>query len=434
MEISNIMALGGRNEATVIEVESLASSMEKRMSNTFSLSPHQCIFRTPSILFRHSEEAYIPNCFSFGPFHHDKENLKVTENIKNKYLKGLLSRSVNQGEKLRECLDSIKQVQRRARECYAGNIDQNVADFVEMLVLDGCFIVELFRKHGEVVPIEDDDPIFSMACMLQFLHHDLILLENQIPWFVLELLFNKTKGLSETKSLIELALQFFGNVFLSYSTPTIDTKPFVNRKVKHILDLIRLNLVSHSEIVRNYERNQESNLGWQPIPSATRLKEAGVKFVRVDVDCILDIKFRNGVLQIPSLLIQETTETIFRNLISYEQCLPDCSPIFTSYAKTMDNLIDTTDDMEILCKEIFDNWMSPEDATKFFNELYNDTYVKAFYYDELCNEVNQHYKQRWPRWRADLVHNYFFKPWAIVALIYAFIIFVLTFWQAYKAK
>ncbi|XWS30487.1 hypothetical protein CRYUN_Cryun24cG0121800 [Craigia yunnanensis] len=397
------MAQGGRDNTTVIDVESLASSMKNKiMGNQLSLSPDHCIFRTPSILVKHRKEAYVPNCFSFGPFHHDQPNLKVTEKIKLKYLQGILSS--NPEEVLRVLLDSIKGVEGKARNCYAGNIDQDVAvagNFVEMLVVDGCFIIELFRKDsnvpkkedGGVVQKEDDDPIFSMSCMLQFLHHDLILLENQIPWFALEILFKKTKGPSETDSLIKLALQFLGNLFSSRSPLDWILKLFVDQKVKHILDLLRLSFVLPSEEVKNYERKRwlyqqklaeqqnlegQQNLEWQSIPSVTRLQEAGVKFVRVNADSILDMKFRYGALEIPSLLIQETTETIFRNLISYEQCLSNCRPIFTSYTKIMDNLIDTSNDMEILCKKkIFDNWLSPEDATEFFNKLYNDTYVKS---------------------------------------------------------
>ncbi|XP_022773653.1 UPF0481 protein At3g47200-like [Durio zibethinus] len=426
------MAQGGRYDAAVIDIELVASSMENKInSHQLSLSADHCIFRTPSILARHKKEAYSPNCFSFGPFHHDQPNLKVTEKIKLKYLRGLLSRSGNQQAMLRECLDSIKEEERKARDCYAGIIDQNMVEaknFVEMLVVDGCFIIELFRKDANVVPREDDDPIFSMSCMLQFLHHDLILLENQIPWLVLELLFNKTKASFETKSLIELALNFLANTFSS-NRPSLNLDLFVGQEVKHILDLLRLSLVLPSEVVNN----DRQKLEWQPIPSATRLKEAGVKFVRVTVDSILDMKFRNGVLEIPSLLIQETTETIFRNLISYEQCLPNCKPIFTSYAKIMDNLIDTTNDMEILCKkDIFDNWLSPEDATQFFNKLYNDTYVKEFYYSELCVNLNHHCQQWWPKWRSAYVHNYFSKPWAIAAQIYAIIMFILTLWQSFK--
>ena len=107
-----------------------------------------------------------------------------------------------------------------------------------------------------MVSKEKDDPIFSMSCMLQFLHHDLVLQENQIPWFALDILFNKTKGPSETKSLIELALHFLGNVFSSDSLP-LERIPnlFEHQKIKHILDLLRLSLVLPSKEVKNYEGN-----------------------------------------------------------------------------------------------------------------------------------------------------------------------------------
>ncbi|MBA0781638.1 hypothetical protein Gotri_002543 [Gossypium trilobum] len=421
---------------TVVDVESLVASMEnKMMGSQLRLSPDYCIFRTPTILARHSPNAYIPNCFAFGPFHRCQPNSKATEKIKVKYLRELLLRSSNPEAMLRECLNSVKEIKGKARDCYAGYIDLAEEEFLEMLVVDGCFIVELFRKDADVVAKEDDDPIFSMSCMLQFLNHDLILLENQIPWLVLQLLFDKTKASTETNSLVELALQFFRTMF-SYENP-INPSLFFEKEIKHILDLLRLSLVLPSEEVELYERKKQLNKQpseWQPIPSATRLNEAGVKFRRVvNVKSILDIKYSNGVLEIPSLLIQETTETIFRNLISYEQCLPHCKPVFTSYAKIMDNLIDTPHDMEILCKRVvLDNWLSPEDATHFFNKLYNDTYVKDFYYADLCNQLNDHCRKWLPKWRAAYVHNYFSKPWAIAAQIYAIIILFLTVFQSFK--
>ena len=135
------------------------------------------------------------------------------------------------------------------------------------------------------------------------------------------------------------------------------------------------------------------------------------------------------------MLIQETTETIFRNLIAYEQCLPNCEPIFISYAKVMDNLIDTPSDLDVLCKEdIRDNWLSPEDATQFFNNLYNDTYVKKFYYSQLCNDLNVYCGKWWHKWRAAYVQNYLSRPWAILAQIYAVVIFILTLLQTLNKK
>ncbi|XVF60069.1 hypothetical protein PTKIN_Ptkin08bG0013600 [Pterospermum kingtungense] len=440
---------GRSDDSVVLNVGSLASSLEVELKNTrLSMPPNSCIFQTPIILFRDKAKSFLPNCFSIGPMHHGKENLAPTEKIKMKYLKGLLSRvitsrsqtmsdeamEIEQKNILSDWLNAVKKIEKEASACYAGHdYAAEMGDgFVKMMVLDGVFIIELFRRDAKEISKEKDDPIFTMSCMLQFLHHDLILLENQIPWLVLQTLFDKTKHPSESKSLTELTLRFFANLF-TYHPPDPPTKicPLIQcDDIKHILDLLRLSLVLPSQEIKNSRKS-----GWQPIHSVTRLKEAGVKFKKVAPDSILDIKFRKGSLEIPSLLIQETTETIFRNLIAYEQCLPDCDPIFTSYAKLMDNLINTSDDMETLCKrDIFDNWLSPEDSTPLFDKLYYDTYVKEFYYSQLCDDLNRHCKRLWPTLRASYVHNYFSKPWALAAQFYAFVMFFLTLWQTYFKK
>ncbi|PON61349.1 hypothetical protein PanWU01x14_147260 [Parasponia andersonii] len=98
--------------------------------------------------------------------------------------------------------------------------------FVEVLVLDLCFIIELFRKKSNEDLKEEGDPIFTMSCLLQFLRHDLILLENQIPWLVLDILFKLTKTTSiDAKPLIELVIDFFGDIF-QITKPSIECLSF----------------------------------------------------------------------------------------------------------------------------------------------------------------------------------------------------------------
>ncbi|KAB1223902.1 hypothetical protein CJ030_MR2G023341 [Morella rubra] len=116
---------------------------------------------------------------------------------------------------------------------------------------------------------------------------------------------------------------------------------------------------------------EESEEQWELLPSATKPAKAGIKFKKGNSESILDIEFVDGVLTIPPLQVQETTETAFRNLISFEQCYSDCEARLTSYATLIDNLINTTKDVEILCEnEIIDNWLNAEDAVQFFNKLY----------------------------------------------------------------
>ncbi|KAK2661499.1 hypothetical protein Ddye_000073 [Dipteronia dyeriana] len=307
-----------------------------------------------------------------------------------KYLQSLLRRSTNSKDLLRKFTGAVKAIEHEARQCYAGPIGTtSVEEFVKILVLDGCFIIELFRKDAEEVIKDPDDPIFSVSCLLEFLKHDLILLENQIPWPVLDRLFNMTM-VPGGKSLIELALEFFSNI------PT-----------------------QHRFRMATFPLCTENQRLWNQIQG-------------VAPDSILDIRFNNGSLEIPPLLVQQTTETIFRNLISLEQCLPNCLPIITSYVKLMDNLIDTTEDVEILCdNDVLDNWLNPGDATRFFNKLYSDAYVKTFYYHDVCHKVNSYSKRWWPKWRYFYTHNYFTTPWAIVSQIVALIFLILGFLQTY---
>ncbi|OMP05574.1 hypothetical protein COLO4_08739 [Corchorus olitorius] len=406
--------------------ESLASSLENMMGETTFMSPRCCIFKTPSILYRHNEEAYIPNAFSIGPFHHGKPSLTDTEKIKSKYLQGLICRSHSPEARLRQCIDVIIEVENEARECYAGKIGFSSEEFVKVLVLDACFIVELFRKDANLVPKDEDDPIFTMSCMLQYLWHDLILLENQMPWLVLERIFSLTASPSESKSLVELTLEFFGNIFSS-DKHSIEPHLLATQEIKHILDLLRKSL-----ILAYRGEDYHHCLGWQPFPSATSIKKAGIKFRKVSSSSILDIRFRNGILEMPSLLIQETTETIFRNLISFEQCYPNCSPRVTSYAILLSHLINTPKDLNILCDNgIIDNWLIPEDSTKFFKTLYHDSYVKEFHYLRLCEQVNGYCHNWGSKWHALYRKNYFGKPWAIVLQFFVATLLILTFIQTY---
>lgn len=437
------------NRECRIDIEALASSIERKMPDNCFMSSKSCIFKTPPVLFRHNKQAYIPDAFSIGPIHHDCQNLKTMEETKTKYLEDLIGRSPIPSMMLRDLINSIQAVEKEAREYYADQVSYTPYEFVEILVIDGCFIIELFYRDA-YPDIKDrykiDDPVFTMRCMLRFLLHDLILLENQVPWMVLELLFNKTNYPGHQKTLIELATSFFANMFSS-------DLPFPNdsvQDVKHIPDLLRKLLISTyrgeeegglewklmpewlvSTIIReNHKKDRLHN--WKLVPSATMLLDAGIKFKRGSSDkCILDIKFNNGTLEIPPILIHQTTETAFRNLISFEQCYR-CEARITSYAIFLDNLINTPADMEKLCeRNIVDNLLNPEEATKIFNKLYQDTYMGKFHYEDLGLQVNRFCQNKWPRWRAALVRNYFGTPWIVLSTLGALIILILTFLQTY---
>ncbi|ONI26510.1 hypothetical protein PRUPE_1G029800 [Prunus persica] len=447
----------------------------KLRHNISPFSAKCCIFRVPLLLRRHNPGAYGPDIVSIGPLHSRREKkFQATENVKQWYLHNLLSR-MNISleifiERIGKVLDQEKECfaefDTRARDFYAEPLDHiNQDDFIEMMILDGCFIMEFFRNFYYKERRDINDPIFNMDCMIQYLFHDLLLLENQLPWFVLERLYNLTRNYDEPDdtALIVLMLKAFSthpplhhnsHSYLCYLYDHGDKISHTEKKygddkdgeavvvvdddnddddhddgLLHILDLIRTSIVFpfKCQIDRSFE-----NLEEQLIPTATALSEAGVKFRKGTAESIMNIQFKHGVFTIPQLAIGELTESIFRNLIALEQCYHGRSPKITSYAVLMDNLICSSRDMKLLCEnEVLGKWLSPEDGSQFFNKLYNDTLLRKFYYSELCFRVNTYYGKGWSKWLEILNREYLSNPWKIISLVAACILLVLTLLQTY---
>ena len=312
-----------------IDINGLVPSIERMVSHDMSMPPNCCIFKIPIILSRHNENAFFPDAFSIGPLHHGNEKLKATEKIKVKYLQDLISYSNSRDRMLRTLIISIAEVEKVAREYYAEPINYNPTQLVEILVIDGCFLIELLYKNAKKELIQENDPIFGRLCMFHFLYHDLILLENQVPWMVLELLFNKIKDFSnvyrEMPPLVTLATEFMGIIFLTNridpksnqcinmsgikhfvdlfykltTLPSTDPQPdqciiikcIIIKCIKHLVDTLRkLAAISLLRKLSNSSSGEEEKKRLELLPSATSLMEAGIKFKRATSGSISDVK------------------------------------------------------------------------------------------------------------------------------------------------
>ncbi|PQQ13962.1 UPF0481 protein [Prunus yedoensis var. nudiflora] len=304
------------------------------------------------------------------------------------------------------------------------------------MVVDGCFIIELFRKcftavtpgkYARKVFIERDDPVFNMSWMITAFRYDLLLLENQIPWRVLDCLFMLTRENDETNepSLSELTLNYFRSYILGKHPKKIEEVGS-----KHLLDFTRKCLLRGTQKDSNIHRNPVQ----AQIPCVTELIQAGVKFQRTN-DSMLNITFENGVMKIPTIVVCENGESLFRNLIVYEQCEASVYEMeITSYAMVLDNLINTSSDVDILVqKGILFTHLSKEDIASFFSKLYNNTIPGDFSYKELTDKVNEHYHRRCNRWKTILARDYFNNPWSTLAFAGALLGLGLTFIQTFYA-
>jgi hypothetical protein len=183
-----------KEDGVRIDIAGLVSSIERMVPHDVLMPPNCCIFKIPIILSRHNENVFFfLDAFFIGPLHHGNEKLKATVKIKAKYLQDLISHSNSQDTMLITLISSIAEVEKEACAYYAKPINYSRKQLVQILVIDGCFLIELLCKSADEKLRKENDPIFGRTCMFHFLYHDLILLENQVTWMVLELLFNKIK-------------------------------------------------------------------------------------------------------------------------------------------------------------------------------------------------------------------------------------------------
>lgn len=417
------------------------------------------IYKVPQHLREGDDnKAYVPQTVSLGPYHHGKKRLRQMERHKWRSLHHVLKRT---NKDIKIYLDLMKELEEKARACYEGPISLSSNEFVEMMVLDGCFVLELF--HGAALGFTKlgypkNDPVFAMRGSMHSIQRDMIMLENQLPLFVLDRLLGLQSGNPDEKGLVaKLALAFFDPL-----TPTDEPLTMFDRnklesslgKGKsfdplsdsgglHCLDVFRRSLLRSGPqpvppklwIRRRSNNRVADKRRQQLIHCVTELREAGIKFRKRKTDRFWDVKFENGILRMPRLFIHDGTRSLFLNLIAFEQCHLDSTNVITSYVIFMDNLINSPEDVGYLHYHgIIEHWLGNDaEVADLFNRLCQEVVfdINDSYLSPLSEDINRYYNHRWNAWRASLKHNYFNNPWAIVSVVAAAVLLLLTLTQTF---
>lgn len=105
-----------------------------------------CIYRVPHYLQENDKKSYFPQIVSLGPYHHGHEHLLPMDHHKWRAVNMVMARTKH---KIEMYIEAMKELEEKARACYEGPIDLSSNKFTQMLVLDGCFVLELFRGANE---------------------------------------------------------------------------------------------------------------------------------------------------------------------------------------------------------------------------------------------------------------------------------------------
>ncbi|XP_027165995.1 UPF0481 protein At3g47200-like [Coffea eugenioides] len=371
------------------------------------------IFRIHSQLRKVNEKAYEPEIIAIGPYHRGKPDLSGMEEHKLVYLKSLLGQKI---EKVATCVAAVKPLEEKARKCYAEPIALSSDEF--------C------RNNAQKDLIDKTDPVFRLEWILNSLQRDLMLFENQLPFFILCKLYEIIELPDQESGLIDLALNFFSDLLPGHGTTRENGNPQDN--IKHLLDLIHRNwstskLKPVKEVIRG---TGDMAL----IRCSMELAEAGIKLEKIAQEDIFDIEFENGTLRIPTLAIEERTESFLRNLVAYEQyCGDDQINIVTDYVTFLGCLIKSAKDVAKLShRGIIRNLIGENEViSQMLNKLNVCIIVPSrnFLYAEIFERLNIHCSRPVNRWRATLWRNYCNTPSGIISIIAASFLLILTLLQ-----
>ncbi|KAF5187621.1 hypothetical protein FRX31_022790 [Thalictrum thalictroides] len=387
------------------------------------------IYRVPDNLRKGNEDKYEPSIVSIGPYHRNKKDLKITEKHKIWYLRNLISKSQpSNTTSLIDIIKAIKKLEVKARECYAEEIDLSSDDFVMMMVVDGCFIIELLYREGLDRGI-NKDPLVSAPWIVKKVEKDLILLENQLPFIVLECLFRITRDRKRESSLNRLLGVFFAKIIPKTNLILVGGK----LEGSHLLDFLR-----NSIIPPDFQRECGPAILTNR-RGAKELRQSGMIFKtqawsESKFECLVDVNGRDGILEFYPYDM-ESLYILIPNLVALEQCFGPYEGYITSYAMLLGYFITSEQDVKVLRRAgiFLGNQAEDEKFAAEISTLYERVHAVEFHYLGLIGQVENYTQTFWRKrrpllhqWYGILMRDYFTSPWAIVSFIAAVILLLLT--------
>ncbi|KAL6900959.1 hypothetical protein ACP4OV_005635 [Aristida adscensionis] len=420
------------------EADEMAARMQRRLA-ALPGKAHESepftIFRVAGPMRDRNRHLYEPQMVSIGPFHRGGgERLRAMEEHKWRCLRDLLAR--NPDAPLAAYARAARAMEPRARRRYAEPVDMAAGEFAEMLLLDGCFVVEFFLKGED----RADDALIDCAWAMQNVYNDLFLMENQLPFFVLERFYGiATGGLGRDYLVSNLLLKYLTVDFGAARDGAASQPP--DGEIHHLLHLYYHWFLPPEDRAGGGKGEDDAFEEWMAkpvderapwmLPSASELQDAGVTFrAKRSPRSMVDVTFRagDGALEIPAVE-SYTNHVVFANLLAYEQSRGRWElQRLVSYVLLMASVVDTRRDVEILQRAgVLAG--GDEETARFYahlGELCPPAELVNNCYEELLRDVREYIGRSWNRHRAVLAHDYFSNPWTSMSAAAAVLLLVLT--------
>nr|KYP34179.1 Putative UPF0481 protein At3g02645 family [Cajanus cajan] len=409
------------------------------------------IFSVPKLLMASDPDSYVPQLVAIGPYHYWRPELYEMQRYKIAAAKRFQKRL--QSCKLENLVDQLTKLEQRARACYHKFLDFNGETLVWMMTVDASFLLEILQvyavQEGGKVPGVSS----SMSHLVDYsgkksahnaILRDIVMLENQIPLFVLrKMLEFRFSSLEAADDM--LSLMFIG-LFQEIS-PFKLMEEYPNTKVSQRLKVLK-------QPVENFFFSQEkgdekegggsssNNLMNKPpsveeitIPSVTELMSSGVRFVPTK-GTISNISFdaKTCTLYLPTIGLDVNSEVFLRNLVAYEASVASGPLVIARYTELMNGIIDSEEDAKVLREKgiILNQLKSDKEVANLWNGMSKSLRLSRVpLLDKVIEDVNKYYngKMKVKIWKFMKV--YIFSSWQFLTFLAAICLLLLMALQAF---
>uniref|UniRef100_A0A251UHW4 Uncharacterized protein n=2 Tax=Helianthus annuus TaxID=4232 RepID=A0A251UHW4_HELAN len=387
---------------------------------------------------RRNREYYEPAVVSLGPYHY-KSRIRFAQAEEYKLIT-LEEYGLRTGKPIALLYNMVFEVIHDARKCYIdGSTDAyNDEEFNQMMLRDACFVlffIECISHANNMLLLNSE---YLGAIGFANITRDIFLLENQIPFVVLEVLLKLRFPDDKGEDILNRFFNYlnYGQVF------TKDEKVLGNKQPLHLLELYRSYFIS---LPTNSSKQSKKNVSdvdhkylkrnrW--FASATELKSQWI-FLRPAYD--EKIAFHShrcyGVIKLPRRAVSSNSKVIYLNMIAHEMCTHNPNDFRVStYIRIMKSLIIQHEDVkELKNKLILLNYVGcDEQVVKMYDEIDVPAVNYSKFY-QFWRGIEKHHNAKYKTWAGELITNYFSSPWKTVALLAATAILLTSFLQTYFA-
>ncbi|XP_057982242.1 UPF0481 protein At3g47200-like, partial [Malania oleifera] len=216
-------------------------------------------------LSRYFLKSFRPRVASLGPHHHGDPKLKVVEELKPKFAHRFVSNIIKAaaGKKnfktqgtdgepsrgqihtlIKEILGKIFGEIQELKKCYAdanSTSKYSDEDLARMLFLDGCFILQFIEnRQGR----NSEEPQMMKCHYEAFVGQDLLLLENQVPFRVLQILAEQEGSYHRR---MEMIVNFIYDGMIAKPESDEGHKWWEPQPPAHLLELQRKIFLNHKQ-------------------------------------------------------------------------------------------------------------------------------------------------------------------------------------------